>query len=196
MADDRLDEILDAAYASFTRHGVKRTTMDDIATEAGMSRAAVYRHVRGKDDAFRRLAQRLFDGALEQTRRDVERHASVAERLHRVLSAKLELTLGLYADSPHAGELLDAGARLSGDVVEAFAQGLLELAVTTVTDASRRGEIMLARSKPIDVAEVALALTRGLEMGKGDPPQLRQQLRLGVDLLLDGLLAGPDDGAG
>lgn len=196
MADDRLDQILDAAYASFTRHGVKRTTMDDIASEAGMSRAAVYQYVRGKDDAFRRLAQRLFDGALEQTRRDVGRDASVAERLHRVLSTKLELTLGLYADSPHASEMLDAGARLSGDVVEAFTQGLLELAVTTVTDASRRGEIVLAGSKPIDVAEVALALTRGLEMGTGEPQQLRQQLRLGVDLLLDGLLTGPDDGAG
>ncbi len=59
MADDRLDQILDAAYASFTRHGVKRTTMDDIASAAGMSRPSVYQYVRGKDDAFRRLAQRL-----------------------------------------------------------------------------------------------------------------------------------------
>ena len=188
MADDRIDQILDAAYACFTRHGVKRTTMDDIASAAGMSRPGVYQYVRGKDDAFRRLAQRLFDGALEQTRRDVEGDAPVAERLHRVLSTKLELTLGLYADSPHAGELLDAGARLSGDVVEAFNAGLRDLAASTVADAARRGEVALGRRKPADVAEIALALTRGLEMGTGEPRHLRRQLRLGVDLLLDGLL--------
>ena len=188
MADDRLDQILDAAYASFTRHGVKRTTMDDIASAAGMSRPAVYQYVRGKDDAFRRLAQRLFDGALEQTRRDVEGDAPVAERLHRVLSTKLELTLRLYADSPHAGELLDAGARLSGDIVEAFTTGLRDLAASTVADAGRRGEVALDERAPADVADIALALTRGLEMGSGEPRDLRRQLRLGVDLLLDGMV--------
>lgn len=191
MADDRLDQILDAAYASFTRHGVKRTTMDDIASAAGMSRPSVYQYVRGKDDAFRRLAQRLFDGALEQTRRDVEAAAPVAERLHRVLSTKLDLTLGLHADSPHAAEMLDAGARLSGDVVEAFNTGLRDLAASTLAEGARRGELSLGRAKPKDVADIALALTRGLEMAAGEPRQLRQQLRLGVDLLLDGLLPTP-----
>lgn len=85
-----------------------------------------------------------------------------------------------------------AGASLSGDVVEAFTTGLQDLAASTVADASRRGEVVLGSSKPGDVAEIALALTRGLEMGSGEPRQLRLQLRLGVDLLLDGLLLEPD----
>ena len=60
----QLDRILDAAYACFTRHGVRRTTMDDLAREAGMSRPAVYRYVQNKEDAYRRLAGRLYAGAL------------------------------------------------------------------------------------------------------------------------------------
>ena len=57
-----------------------------------------------------------------------------------------------------------------------------------MADAARRGEVALGRRRPVDVAEIALALTRGLEIGSGEPRHLRRQLRLGVDLLLDGLL--------
>lgn len=40
--------IFDAATACFERHGVGRTTMDDIAREAGVSRAAIYYHFPNK----------------------------------------------------------------------------------------------------------------------------------------------------
>jgi TetR/AcrR family transcriptional regulator len=51
-----VDQILDAAYECLNRHGVLKTTMDDIAKAAGMSRPAVYQYVRNKEDVFRRLA--------------------------------------------------------------------------------------------------------------------------------------------
>ncbi|WP_435865480.1 helix-turn-helix domain-containing protein [Streptomyces spectabilis] len=58
MAADRLPEVLDATYACLSRYGVRRTTMDDIAREMGVSRSAVYQYVRGKEDAVRRLGWR------------------------------------------------------------------------------------------------------------------------------------------
>ncbi|GAA2611555.1 TetR family transcriptional regulator [Actinomadura fulvescens] len=42
--------------------------MDDIAREAGISRSAVYQYVRTKDDAFRRLAERLHNDAFDRAR--------------------------------------------------------------------------------------------------------------------------------
>ncbi|MFE2737809.1 TetR/AcrR family transcriptional regulator [Streptomyces sp. NPDC059349] len=42
MGADRLDEVLDAAYDCLTRYGVRRTTMDDIASTMGVSRSAGY----------------------------------------------------------------------------------------------------------------------------------------------------------
>lgn len=44
------ERLIDAAEACFDRQGVARTTIDDVATEAGVSRATVYRHVRDRDD--------------------------------------------------------------------------------------------------------------------------------------------------
>jgi len=128
MPDDPVARILTAAYACFTRHGARRTTMDDIASAADMSRPAVYQHVRNKDDAFRRLGTRIFDAALVRATAEAAQDAPVAAQLHDVVAAKLEVTLQMRRDSPHAAELLDESARLSGELVEGFKEALSSLA--------------------------------------------------------------------
>lgn len=187
MSDDRLERILDAAYACFARHGVRRTTMDDIAVAAEMSRAAVYQHVQNKDDAFRRLTTRIFDGALARARDAAERDAPLAERLHDILAVKVELALQLVADSPHAEELLGAGTRITGDLYDGYGAAMHQLAAQTVSDAQDRGEVTLADIEPADVADLALALTKGLEIDLSDADLVRRRLRQGIGLLVGGL---------
>ncbi|MFD0415548.1 TetR/AcrR family transcriptional regulator [Streptomyces sp. NPDC127108] len=122
MAGDRLTDVLDATYTCLSRYGVRRTTMDDIAREMGVSRSAVYQYVRGKDDAVRQLARRLHDRALDRAAAAATADAPPAERIHGILAAKLDLVLDLAGGSGHAAELLDAKARLSGDICDAFTE--------------------------------------------------------------------------
>src|SRR3954462_1611560 len=49
MADVR-DRILEAAYACVARYGIGKTTVEDAAREAKLSRATVYRHFPGGKD--------------------------------------------------------------------------------------------------------------------------------------------------
>jgi AcrR family transcriptional regulator len=42
--------LIDAAEACFDRYGVLKTTVEDVATEAHVSRATVYRYFAGRDD--------------------------------------------------------------------------------------------------------------------------------------------------
>jgi TetR/AcrR family transcriptional regulator len=187
VSDERVERILDAAYACFTRHGIRRTTMDDIAAAADMSRPAVYQYVRNKDDAFRRLAARLFDDCLVAAREGADTDGPLAERLHRILAVKLELTLRLAADSPHAAELLDAGARLSGELVASFESAVRELVAGAVTEAAGRGEIVLRAVTAADLAQIVLAMVHGLEKDLTDPDVPRARLRQALDLLTAGL---------
>ncbi|GHC52433.1 TetR/AcrR family transcriptional regulator [Streptomyces flavofungini] len=122
MANDRLTDVLDATYTCLSRYGVRRTTMDDIAGEMGVSRSAVYQYVRGKDDAVRQLARRLHDRALERAAAAAACDAPPAERIHGIMAAKLDLVLDIAGGSSHAAELLDAKARLSGDICDAFTE--------------------------------------------------------------------------
>ena len=64
LTGSKLETVLDAAQRCLHRHGVRKTTMEDIARAAGMSRPAVYQYVRNRDDAFRRLAAREYQAAL------------------------------------------------------------------------------------------------------------------------------------
>ena len=65
------DRILDAALACIARVGVDKTTLDDVAREAGCGRATVYRCFPGRQRLFRALldrevqtlAQRVIDAA-------------------------------------------------------------------------------------------------------------------------------------
>ncbi|WP_037678081.1 TetR/AcrR family transcriptional regulator [Streptomyces albus] len=135
MGGDRLTEVLDATYDCLTRYGVRRTTVDDIAGAMGVSRSAVYQYVRGKDDAVRRLAERLHTRALERARRAASADAPPATRVRGVLEAKLGLVLELAGDSPHTAELLDEKARLFGDICHGFTAGLRTLLIGVFTGA-------------------------------------------------------------
>ncbi|WP_327122145.1 TetR/AcrR family transcriptional regulator [Streptomyces sp. NBC_01341] len=178
---ERLELILDAAYACFTRHGVRRTTMDDIAREAGMSRPGVYQYVRNKEDAFRRLASRLLDGALTEARNAVDSHGSLRDRLTAVLEAKLGLALRLWRESPaHAAELLGVDTRLSVEQVQAYNVAMRDILAEAVAAEH-------ANADANEVAELLLALTRGLEADLSDAAAPVRRLRSGVALLVAGL---------
>jgi len=166
--------------------------MDDIAVAAEMSRAAVYQHVQNKDDVFRRLSIRLFDGSVTQARA-VAAEGPLVERLHSVLSVKLELALKLMADSPHAEELLGASTRLTGDLFDAYGRAIHDLAAGAVADAQERGEVRLIDTDPSDIADLGVALAHGLEARLADPDVMRRRLRQGVELIAAGLMAPSAD---
>jgi AcrR family transcriptional regulator len=75
------EALLDAARAEFTRAGVARARVEDIARRAGLSKGAFYLHFETKEDAFDALLQRLF-GALEDQARRSEDAAARFEREH------------------------------------------------------------------------------------------------------------------
>lgn len=188
MSDDRLAQILEAARSCFARHGVRRTTMDDIAAAAGMSRAAVYQYVRNKDDAFRRLATQLFDNALTEAKAVAASDGPLVERLHGVLAVKLELALQLSAESPHAEELLGATSQLSGELVQDYTRSIHGLVAEAIDAARERGELPTTDIAGPDAADIALAMLTGLEENLlAEPEVLRRRFRQSVELLVTGL---------
>jgi AcrR family transcriptional regulator len=193
-ADPRVGKILDAAYACFVRHGIRKTTMEDIAAAAGMSRPAVYQYVRNKDDAYRRLAARIYDGALREARQAAAGTGTLAQRLDRILAVKLALTERLFADSPYAAELVgrDAPTRqagAAGELERRFLAELTDLLAVTITGAAAEAELALTDGHAHEIAELALALTRGLEADHTDLDRRRDRLRNGIALLVAGVAA-------
>jgi TetR/AcrR family transcriptional regulator, cholesterol catabolism regulator len=62
------EKILKGAYELFYRHGVKRITMDDIASHLGISKKTIYENYDNKDE----LVLALMKSELEKQKKDME----------------------------------------------------------------------------------------------------------------------------
>jgi AcrR family transcriptional regulator len=72
LATDTRDRLLDGALACIARVGLAKTTLDDVAREAGCARATLYRYFPGKQPLAAALVQR------EASRVAGELHAATA----------------------------------------------------------------------------------------------------------------------
>src|ERR1700692_4371626 len=55
--------ILDAAMLVFRRHGFRRSSIEQAAEAAGLTRQALYHHFKSKEALFRAVIERLYEDA-------------------------------------------------------------------------------------------------------------------------------------
>ncbi len=112
-SDAGLQRILAAASTLFGRNGFQRTSMADIAREAGIARATLYLRFSEKRAVFEALAAALVDKALAAAEGAWNDAAPFSENLARTMLAK-ELTFFLLLrDTPHGAALMDLDAEIS-----------------------------------------------------------------------------------
>ncbi|MCW8103062.1 TetR/AcrR family transcriptional regulator [Streptomyces tauricus] len=109
---DRDDEtsarLLDAAYEQFCRMGIKRSTMTDVARQAGVSRITVYRRFATKDQLVEQVVRREFRRYFDRFIEDVRDAETVADRVVLGFASSLRavrrnpLIGGLIAAEPDA----------------------------------------------------------------------------------------------
>ena len=139
-ADDKAAAILAAATETFARYGYRRTSMADVAAEAGMSRAALYLHFKNKEDIFTSLVQAYFAQSARAIADALAKGGRPEEALARAFEAKIGPLFHKLMDSPHGAELLDAKAAISPEVVrscEAQVRGVFADWLTTEAEAGR-----------------------------------------------------------
>jgi len=86
------DAILDAAEQLFREHGVSRTSLQDIAAAAGLTRGAIYWHFQDKGDLFNAMMERATAPLEEQLAEGfVEGNADPLAHVHALAMAPLQL---------------------------------------------------------------------------------------------------------
>jgi TetR/AcrR family acrAB operon transcriptional repressor len=69
------NRILDTAERVFLKRGVSRTSLDDIAEAAGVTRGAIYWHFKNKADLFEAMMERVslpMEGMVERAKDDID----------------------------------------------------------------------------------------------------------------------------
>jgi AcrR family transcriptional regulator len=113
----RRARILEASMKVFLAYGYQRTTMDQIAQAAEISRPALYVQFRNKADIYRALAHEFMTEALERAKTSLAGGGgSLADRLSRGVGCAMDL-MQEVEDAPHGAEILDMRNKLAGDIV-------------------------------------------------------------------------------
>ncbi len=104
--DDIRTRLMDSAYEQFCRMGIQRSTMEDVARRANLSRITLYRRFATKDVLIEQVVLREFVRYFHQFFRDVQQADTVSERVVVGFVSSLRairhnpLIGGLIADEP------------------------------------------------------------------------------------------------
>ncbi|MET8776917.1 helix-turn-helix domain-containing protein [Nocardia sp. NPDC004654] len=79
VAESMEARILDAALARFEKVGVKKTTIEDIARQAGLDRVTVYRRMGSRDDLVQAVISREVAAVLTEITTLAEGHDRIEE---------------------------------------------------------------------------------------------------------------------
>jgi len=93
-ASARPDEVLDAALALFTRQGFERTTVEEIARRAGLSKGAVYLYFPSKKALLQGLVRRAVSPVADDALAMLAGHRGDPRPVIRALMAMFAAKLG------------------------------------------------------------------------------------------------------
>ncbi|NRB19316.1 MAG: TetR/AcrR family transcriptional regulator [Rhodobacteraceae bacterium] len=149
--DPKPRAILESAWVAFSAYGFRKTSMDDIARGAGMSRPALYLHYRNKEAIFVGLVEAHYGLALEQVAVALTTTGGLAERLQAAFDAQGGPAMKAMMTSPHGLELFEAGMSAAGEVIATGETALQGVYVSWLNAESEAGRVVL----PGEVGEIA-----------------------------------------
>lgn len=87
-----IDSLTDVALRVFARKGYDGASMDDVAAEAGITKASIYHHVSGKEELLARGFNRALDALFAIFQEAGASAGSPAARLHYIVRRVVETT--------------------------------------------------------------------------------------------------------
>lgn len=178
--------ILDAATGVFLRYGFKKTSMDDLARAAGISRQGLYLHFATKEALFKEGVLRLVATTREAGRAALAREdVDVEERLLGAFEAVHGFSVG-QAAAEHMSELMETAAQLVGPVDAEMEQGLVADVARVLRATGVASGWKEAGVSAKELAEHLYATSYGAKHCVSTNPDYRERMRVAVRIVCRG----------
>ncbi|MET0220591.1 MAG: helix-turn-helix domain-containing protein [Tardiphaga sp.] len=191
--------ILDAAMRVFRRHGYRRSTIEQTAEEAGLTRQALYHHFSSKEALFRGAIARFYERALaaetEAAKAAEEANRDLAEIIIAQITARLGVLFTELKGSPHLDELLSEHLAQARDLYQSYSTRFGEEVATTIARVSRARKLKLVAG--VTVEDLARCVEMAIHGTKSAYPSMQpvdaflKQLDMMLRMLIAGALAPP-----
>ena len=142
------DRILDAAMAVFRRHGFRRSSIEQAAEAAGLTRQALYHHFKSREALFRAVIERLHEEALaaEIAAANAAEKAGggLADILLAGVTARLRRFIASFDGSPHIEELFSEHLLQARDLYQKYAGLYAAQGTVVIARVCRKQRLVLA----------------------------------------------------
>lgn len=170
------DRVMSAARRCFARFGVAKTTIEDIAGEAGMSRASVYRHVPGGRD---QIVLEVLAGESEARLVELVDEVSGHKRFADQLTAALVANIGALRDDEQLAVIFSTGSLRNVTDIPGYFETAVDLVERVLgpllSNARREGEIRSGLSDR-DVAEWLMRAMAGIQFYRSETTSSQDRL--------------------
>jgi TetR/AcrR family transcriptional regulator len=199
---DKHSLILNAAQKRFARYGLTKVTMDDIADDLGISKAALYYYFPTKEEIFRRVIAREQQGFFELLNKSNNELANATGKMMRYFRHYLDFVdqmLNLKIVSVFS---MDNMHPIMRDVFREFSKKQCDIIELVLCEGKKNGEFFI--SSPKETASLLLHTLNGLrlhfffktiKLGEGkenDCSILRHEVTLFAEIFLKGISIKPD----
>jgi len=178
MKNEKRRRAVIAGAEIFLRYGYARTTMNDIAKAAAMSRPALYLLFPGKEQVFEAATQYMAEHRLQEIRDAIAPCVGLEEKLKHACQMLLVNVFELQITTPDARDMDDLVFQAVRDVYEKFENFFADIIQEYQPDLSE---------SPHKIARVLLYGARGLGDVAKSADAFSDMIRLHVALLCRGL---------
>ncbi len=155
-------KLLEAALSVFLRFGFRKSSMDEVARAAHISRQGLYLHFKTKEELFHATVQYLLSGALESAHASLgDPERPLAERLVGAFDATVGRFVGMFGSD--AADLAEAGNALVGDMIREHECAFTEAVAKALRGAGLASAYRHAGLNARQLADTLHATARGLK---------------------------------
>ncbi|GMR00641.1 MAG: hypothetical protein BMS9Abin18_1511 [Zetaproteobacteria bacterium] len=142
MHVDAMEQILDAAEQRFAHYGYGKTTMAEIARDAGMSVGNLYRFFKNKEAIALASTEKLLAAKLEAGLRAAASESTSCGALRAFLLARLRLAHAYFSDSRHLFELVELNNLRHRDILLSYENRVIDAMSEILEQGMNNGDII------------------------------------------------------
>lgn len=175
----RRQHVLEVALRTFARYGYKKTSMDDVARAADISRPGLYFLFTSKQELFRVAVTQALSSDVSAAKRCLgDTEFSLRDRLLQAF----DLWPGRYVGpmAREVGALIDDNPDLLGSLVADYPRTFAEM----VSAALAAGASSRQSATVEDIAQTLLSLAHGIKHEVNTREEFRARMTVGIDLVL------------
>ena len=159
----------------FRRHGFRRSSIEQVAEAAGLTRQALYHHFESKEALFRAVIERVHETAIaaeDAAISEAEKAGcGLADILAAGMTARMRAFIASFDGSPHIEELYSEHLVHGHDLYQKYSALYVERLVATIARIVRKQKLALPQG--LSPAEFARLVEMAVHGSKSQHPAMQ-----------------------